>query len=713
MNPELSTIIADELSIPKKSVAATLKLLDDGCTIPFISRYRKEATGALDEVAVHNIQLRYEALLALEKRKDTILDTIKEQDKLTPELKKKILETYDATQLEDLYMPYKPRRRTRAQMAVEKGLEPLARMLMAQTSADVESPARRFIGGEVADVADAVAGAADIMAEWMSESEKARSIVRARYGRNAVISAMVVKGKEKEGANYENYFEFSSPLRTVTSHRLLAILRGEAEGFLKVSVSIDDNEMIERLSRMFVRTTASESVAALIKSTVKDSYRRLIKPSIETEVLAAAKSKADDAAINMFADNVRQLLLAPPLGRKRVLAIDPGFRTGCKVVCLDEQGNLMHTEVIYPNPPQNDFHGAAFKVSRLVESYRIDAIAVGNGTASRETEKFLGSLRYPRPVQVFVVNENGASIYSASKIARDEFPDYDVTVRGAVSIGRRLIDPLAELVKIEPKSIGVGQYQHDVDQTKLKEALAYTVESCVNSVGINVNTASKELLAYVSGIGPALASNIVSYRAENGDFKSRQALLDVPRMGEKAFQQCAGFLRIPGASNLLDNTAVHPERYELIDRIAADNGCTVDQLVKNPKLLEKLDLTPYVTKQVGLPTLTDIVLELEKPGRDPRSTVEVMEFDDRIRDIHDLQPGMQLNGIINNITAFGCFVDIGLHENGLVHISQLCDRFISSPAEVVSVHQHVTVRVLDVDYARGRIALTMKDVPQQ
>ncbi len=475
MNPELSTIIADELSISKKSVAATLKLLDEGCTIPFISRYRKEATGALDEVAVHNIQLRYDALLALEKRKDTILETIREQDKLTPELKKKIIDTYDATLLEDLYMPYKPRRRTRAQMAVEKGLEPLARMLMAQTSADVESPACRFTGGEVADVSDAVAGAADIMAEWMSESEKARSIVRARYNRNAVISAKVVKGKEKEGANYENYFEFSSPLRTVTSHRLLAILRGEAEGFLKVSVSIDDNEMIERLSRMFVRTTASEPVAALIRSTVKDSYRRLIKPSIETEVLAVAKSKADDAAISMFAENVRQLLLAPPLGRKRVLAIDPGFRTGCKVVCLDEQGNLMHTEVIYPNPPQNDFHGAAFKVSRLVESYRIDAIAVGNGTASRETEKFLGSLRYPRPVQVFVVNENGASIYSASKIAREEFPDYDVTVRGAVSIGRRLIDPLAELVKIEPKSIGVGQYQHDVDQTKLKGVVGLRV----------------------------------------------------------------------------------------------------------------------------------------------------------------------------------------------------------------------------------------------
>ncbi len=712
MSSELFSIIAGEMNISRKSVAATVRLLDDGATIPFISRYRKEATGALDEVAIHSIKLRYEALTSFMKRKASILDTIRGQDKLTPELKKKIDETLDPSVLEDLYMPFKPRRRTRAAIAAEKGLEPLARMIMAQNLDNPEKAAVRFKGKEVADAVEALVGARDIMAEWMSESEKARSIVRSRYQRNAVISAKVVPGKEEEGKNYENYFDFSSQLRTVTSHRLLAILRGDAEGFLKVSVSIDDGEMIERLSRLFVKPGASPAVVPIIKTTVKDCYRRLLRPSIENEVMSMAKANADDAAINMFADNVRQLLLAPPLGHKRVLAIDPGFRTGCKVVCLDEQGNLLHTEVIYPNPPQNDYHGSAFKMSRLVETYRIDAIAVGNGTASRETENFLSSVRYPRKVQVFVVSENGASVYSASKIARDEFPDYDVTVRGAVSIGRRLIDPLAELVKIDPKSIGVGQYQHDVDQNKLKEALKYTVESCVNSVGVNVNTASRELLSYVSGIGPGLASNIVAYRAEHGDFHHREELLEVPRMGEKAFQQCAGFLRIPDSDNVLDNTAVHPERYSLIERMAADNGCTVARLVKDIKLLRELDLAPYVDKNVGLPTLTDIVLELEKPGRDPRSTVEVMEFDDKVRDIKDLTVGMELNGVINNITAFGCFVDLGLHENGLVHISQLCDHFISSPAEVVSLHQHVRVRVIDIDYGRRRIALTMKGVPQ-
>lgn len=712
MSSELFSIIAGEMNILRKQVSATVKLLDDGATIPFISRYRKEATGGLDEVAVHNIQLRYEALTSLMKRKEMIIETIKGQGKLTPELQKKIEETLDPSVLEDIYLPFKPRRRTRALMAAEKGLEPLAKIIMAQNLDDVRKAAKKFVKGEVADENEAIAGAQDIIAEWISESEKARSIVRSRYQRNAMVSAKVVAGKEEEGSNYKNYFDFSSPLRTITSHRLLAILRGESEGFLKVGMSIDDDEMIDRLSRLFVRQTACDDVAAIIKSTVKDSYRRLIRPSIETEVMAIAKAKADDGAISMFADNVRQLLLAPPLGHKRVLAIDPGYRTGCKVVCLDEQGNLMHTEVIYPNPPQNDFHGSAFKVSRLVESYRIDAIAVGNGTASRETEKFLSSIRYPRKIQVFVVNENGASVYSASKIARDEFPDYDVTVRGAVSIGRRLIDPLAELVKIEPKSIGVGQYQHDVDQAKLKEALNYTVESCVNSVGVNVNTASRELLSYVSGIGQALASNIVAYRAEHGDFMQRRDLLDVPRMGEKAYQQCAGFLRIPGGENILDNTAVHPERYDLIERIAADNGCTVDRLVKDPKILNGLDLSSYVDKNVGLPTLTDIVLELEKPGRDPRAKVEVMEFDDKVRDIKDLSIGMELNGIVNNITAFGCFVDLGLHENGLVHISQLCDRFVSNPAEVVSLHQHVRVKVIDIDYERGRIALTMKGVAQ-
>jgi uncharacterized protein len=710
MSIDASTIIASEFNLAKKSVAATIRLLDDGCTIPFISRYRKEATGALDEVMVHNIQMRYDALNALAKRKETVIETIKEQGKLTSELKKRIEETLDPIVLEDIYMPFKPRRRTRAQMAVEKGLEPLARMIMSQNLDNVESVAKRYLGGEVTSVDDAIAGASDIIAEWVSENEKARAIVRARYQRNAVISSTVVKGKETEGNNYQNYFDFSQPLRTVTSHRILAMMRGAAEGFLKVSVSIDDVEMIDRLSRMFVKPGATEACAAVVRQAVKDGYRRLIRPSIETEVLGVAKSKADDSAINMFADNVRQLLLAAPLGHKRVLAIDPGFRTGCKVVCLDEQGNLMQTEVIYPNEPRNDYHGSAFKLSRLIDAFGIDAIALGNGTASRETEQFLNSIRYPRPIQIFIVNENGASIYSASEIARQEFPDFDVTVRGAVSIGRRLIDPLAELVKIEPRSIGVGQYQHDVDQNKLKDALTYTVESCVNSVGINVNTASKELLSYVSGIGPSLAANIVSYRAANGDFVDREQLMDVPRMGEKAFQQCAGFLRIPGGKNILDNTGVHPERYDLIRRIAADKGCTVDVLLRNPKLIKELDVSPYIDKEVGLPTLLDIITELEKPGRDPRATVETTEFDENVRTINDLHPGMILNGVVNNITAFGCFVDIGLHENGLVHISQLSDQFISSPAEVVSINQQVTVKVLDVDYKRGRIALTMKDI---
>ena len=713
MTYEFSSIIAEELNLPRKSVKATIKLLDDGATIPFISRYRKEATGALDEVVIHLIQQRYEYHTALAKRKETILETIKNQEKLTPELRKRIEDTFDSAILEDIYMPYRPKRRTRAQMAIEKGLEPLAKMIMSQTLDNAEDAAGRFLSDEVPSPAVAVAGAKDIIAEWISENEKARSIVRARYVRSANISAKVIPGKEKEGNNYENYFDFSSPLRLTTSHRLLAILRGQQEGILRVDVSIDDDEMTDRLARMFIKSSASKDIASIIRSTVKDAYRRLIRPSIESEVIASAKAKADDGAIALFADNVRQLLLASPWGHRRGMGIDPGFRTGCKVVCLDEQGNLLFHDVIYPNAPQNDFHGSAFKICSLVDRFGIEAIALGNGTASRETEKFLNSLRYSHKVQIFIVNESGASIYSASKIARDEFPDEDVTVRGAVSIGRRLIDPLAELVKIDPKSIGVGQYQHDVDQNKLKDALTYTVESCVNSVGVNVNTASKELLSYVSGIGPALASYIVSYRAENGDFKSRDELLNVPRMGEKAFQQCAGFLRIPGAPNVLDNTAVHPERYSLINRIASDNKTTVEAFVCNPKLMHNLDLTAYMTKEVGLPTLTDIILELEKPGRDPRSPLEEnVDFDDNIRDINDLQPGMIVQGVVNNITQFGCFVDIGLHENGLIHISQLCDRFISSPAEVVSVNQRVTVRVIDVDYVRGRIALSLKDVPK-
>ncbi len=713
MNSEFVSIIAEELSIPRKSVNATVKLLDDGATIPFISRYRKEATGALDENVIHNIERRYRALEALDKRKETILASMDEQGKLTAELRRRIEETRDAAILEDIYMPFRPKRRTRAMMAMEKGLEPLARMIMAQNLDSLDKAVKKFIKGEVTDADAAIGGASDIIAEWISDSEKARSIVRARYLRNAVITAKVIPGKEEEGRTYENYFDYNSPLRLCTSHRLLAVLRGQKEEVLKVNVSIDDDEMIERLTRMFLRSSASPEVAAVIRSTVRDSYRRLIKPSIETETINAAKAKADDGAIAIFADNVRQILMASPLVGKRVLAVDPGFKNGCKIAALDAQGNVLCTDQIFPNAPANDFHGAAFKICSIVDRFGIDAIALGNGTASRETENFLNQLRYPRPVRIYIVNESGASIYSTSEVGVREFPDLKDLDRGAISLGRRLIDPMAELVKIEPCHIGVGQYQHDVDQGKLREALDFTVGSCVNSVGVNVNTASRELLSYVSGIGPSLAANIVSYRTENGDFTSRRELLNVSRMGEKAFQQCAGFLRIPGARNVLDNTGVHPERYELVEAIASDRGTTVDALVKDPKALQSLDLSPYVTKEVGLPTLTDIVIELEKPGRDPRAVdEEPVEFDSGIHDIRDLYPGMELQGVVNNITAFGCFVDLGIHENGLIHISQLADRFVSSPLEVVQINQKVRVRVLDVDYMRGRIALTMKDVSQ-
>ena len=712
MTHNIITIISEELNLSIKQVAATIRLLDDGATIPFISRYRKEATGSLDEVAIRNIQLRNQELQDIIKRKEYILETIEAQGKLTSELKERINTTLDAAVLEDIYLPYKPKRRTRAAIARERGLEPLAKIIMAQTSSDIERQASRFLSDGVNSVDDAISGALDIIAEWVSENEKVRSLVRTRYIKSAIISSSVVKGKEDEAQNYKNYFDFSEPLKYCSSHRYLAMRRGETDGLLRVSVSIDDDEMLERLDKFFVKSVATSQVAEYIRQAVKDGYKRLIKPSIETEVSALIKEKSDTTAIAMFADNVRQLLFAPPLGHKRVMGIDPGYRTGCKVVCLDAQGNLLHNDVIYPCAPTNDYKGAARKISYLVEAYKIDAIAVGNGTAGRETEKFLSSLRYPHKVQVFVVNENGASIYSASKIAREEVPDKDVTVRGAVSIGRRLIDPLAELVKIDPKSIGVGQYQHDVDQAKLKDALDYTVSSCVNLVGVNVNTASRQLLAYVSGIGPQLAGNIVEYRAEHGDFESRKALKDVPRMGDKAFQQCAGFLRIPNAENILDNTAVHPESYSIVERIAKDNKCSVEEIVNNKELLHSIDLNRYVSNEIGLPTLTDIVSELDKPGRDPRSRVEIMEFDERVKSINDLSEGMVLNGIVNNITAFGAFVDIGIKENGLVHISQLCDHFVSSPSEILKVHQHVKVKVIEIDHSRNRIALTMKGVEQ-
>lgn len=710
-NVHANVITAELGTHLRKHVAACLRLLDEGATIPFIARYRKEATGGMDEVTVHTVQKRHQELSELDKRKEYILDVIRERGALTAELEERINETLDPVALEDIYLPYKPKRNTRAQAARALGLEPLAKIIMAQNSTDVEKQAKKF-AKEAGSISAALAGASDIIAEWVSESEKARNLVRSRYQRSAVINSKVIAGKEDEGKNYQNYFNFSEPLRTCNSHRYLAMRRGEEEEILKVSITIDDDEMIDRLSRMFVRSGASEECASLVRGAVKDGYRRLMRPSIENEVAAATKEKSDDAAIQMFADNVRQLLMAAPLGRKRVLAIDPGFRTGCKLVVLDEQGNLLQHDVIYPTPPANDFVGAADALCFYVDRYRIDAIAIGNGTAGRETERFIRDVMLPRKVQLFMVNENGASVYSASEVAREEFPNEDVTVRGAVSIGRRLIDPLAELVKIDPKSIGVGQYQHAVNQTKLKDSLDYVVESCVNTVGVNVNTASRQLLSYVSGIGPSLAANIVKYRAENGDFTSRDQLLQVPRMGEKAFQQCAGFLRIPGAPNPLDNTGVHPERYELVEQIALDAKADVARLARDRNLLHSIELDRYVTKEVGLPTLTDIILELEKPGRDPRETVEETPYDDSVRTIDDLHIGQELTGKVNNITAFGVFVDLGMKENGLIHISQLSERFISSPSEVVSIGQNVRVRVMDIDTSRGRIALTMKGVAQ-
>lgn len=708
MSIEHATIISKELNLLRKHVNACIKLLEDGATIPFISRYRKEATGGMTDVTVLAVSKRHKSLTELDERKSYIIDTIRQARALTTELEQRIVETLDPILLEDIFLPFKPKRNTRSQAAIELGLEPLARMIMAQNSDDVERMALKFVKNDVHSVEDAMNGATDIIASWVNESEKARNIVRSRYQRSATISSRVVKGKEEEGKNYQNYFDFSEPLRLCNSHRYLAMRRGEADRILKINVSIDDDEMVDRLSRMFVKSTAPASVADIVRRAVKDGYKRLMKPSIENEVCTAVKEKSDTAAIQMFADNVHQLLMAAPLGRRRVLALDPGFKSGCKLVCLDEQGNLLQHDVIYPHPPINDYMGATDTLCYYVDNFRIDAIAVGNGTAGRETERFLRNIMFPRKVQIFMVSENGASVYSASEVAREEFPDEDVTVRGAVSIGRRLLDPLAELVKIDPKSIGVGQYQHDVNQTRLKESLDYVVENCVNSVGVNVNTASKELLSYVSGIGPALAANIVKYRAENGDFASRAELKNVSRMGEKAFQQCAGFLRIPNAKNPLDNTGIHPERYELVEQLAADVNADVPRLMRDRNLLHNIELDNYVTKQVGLPTLTDIVLELEKPGRDPRETAEEPFYDDSVRKIDDLHLGMVLTGKVNNITAFGVFVDLGMKENGLVHISQLCDRFISSPSEVVSIGQIVRVKVLDVDVSRGRIALTMK-----
>ena len=706
---EFSRMISDALKLPEHRVQNTLKLLLDGATIPFISRYRKEATGGMDEVQISEINARYEKLCELAKRKETILSTIGELGKLTPELSKRIADCWEGTELEDIYLPYKPKRKTRAEIARQKGLEPLAVLLLMQRENNLAAKARAFVKGDVKDEEDALKGARDIIAEQVNEDERARNQIRRQFERQGVITAKVVKGKEGDeaAAKYRDYFDFSEPLKRCTSHRLLAIRRGEKEGILKVSITpADETECGERLERLFVKN--NNECAHQVAEAVNDAYKRLLKPSIETEYAAISKEKADDEAIRVFAGNLRQLLLAPPLGQKRVMGIDPGFRTGCKVVCLDAQGALLHNEAIYPHPPKSEYKQAARKLTQLVEQYKIEAIAIGNGTASRETEQFVTSQRYDREIQVFVVSEDGASIYSASKTAREEFPDYDVTVRGAVSIGRRLIDPLAELVKIDPKSIGVGQYQHDVDQSKLKASLDQTVESCVNLVGVNVNTASKHLLTYVSGLGAALAQNIVDYRTENGAFRSRRELLKVPRMGAKAFEQCAGFLRIPGAENPLDNSAVHPESYSVVERMAKDLGCSVTDLIKDKELRSRIKIENYITDSVGLPTLTDIMQELDKPGRDPRRKIEMFEFDKNVRTLDDLQEGMELPGIVTNITNFGCFVDIGIKENGLVHVSQLADRFISDPSTVVSIHQHVRVRVMSIDRERKRIQLTMK-----
>ena len=702
------TLIARFLQIPEGQVERTIGLLNEGATIPFISRYRKEVTGGLDEVQIGAIKDQLDKLTELSKRKETILATIEEQEKLTPELRKRIEESWDSTEIEDLYLPYKPKRVTKAEIARRKGLEPLAKIVMMQNENNLSARIKSFIKGEVKNAEEALQGARDIIAEWINENESARNTVRNSFAHTAMITSKVIKGKEEEGAKYRDYFDFSESLNRASSHRLLALRRGEAEGILRVSISPDAESCLDRLNRRFVkgRGEVSEQVA----TAVDDSFKRLLKPSIETEFSNQSKAKADEEAIRVFAENLRQLLLAPHLGQKRVLGVDPGYRTGCKLVCLDAQGNLLHNEAIFPHPPQNEKGKAAAKVAQLVATYAIDAIAIGNGTASRETEQFITNIRYDRKVQVFVVSENGASIYSASKIAREEFPEYDVTVRGAVSIGRRLMDPLAELVKIDPKSIGVGQYQHDVEQNALKKSLDQTVESCVNLVGVNVNTASKHLLTYISGLGPTLAQNIVNYRAEHGPFTSRKELMKVPRMGEKAFEQSAGFLRIPDGKNPLDNSAVHPESYPIVERMAKDLKCSVADLITDKALKKKLKLTDYLTDKVGMPTLLDIMEELDKPGRDPRQTIQVFAFDPTVKTIEDLKEGQVLPGIVTNITNFGCFVDVGIKENGLVHISELADRFVSDPTQVVSIHQHVKVKVLSVDLSRKRVQLSMKGI---
>lgn len=715
-------LIASTLNLQERAVAATLALLEEGCTIPFISRYRKERTGGLDEVQIAAISDRYEKLQEIQKRKDTVVKTITDLDKMTAELEKRIRDCWNATELEDIYLPYKPKRRTRAQVAREQGLEPLAQILLLQRERDPERAAERFIKGDVKDTDSALKGAQDIIAETVSEDERSRQQLRNAFSRQAFITSKVVKAKADtdEAAKYSDYFDWEEPLKRCSSHRLLAMRRGENEGILRISISPDDEEAVERLKRHYVY--GNTLCGRLVAEAIDDGYKRLLKPAIETEFSTLSKEKADDEAIRVFAENLRQLLLGAPLGQKRVMGVDPGFRTGCKVVCLDAQGNLLHHEAIFPHPPINKHTESAVAVLKMIQKYQIEAISIGNGTASRETNDFIKDVlagRYninaknnaetPTP-QVFTVSEDGASVYSASKIARDEFPNEDVTVRGAVSIGRRLMDPLAELVKIDPKSIGVGQYQHDVDQTKLKHSLDQTVESCVNLVGVNLNTASQHLLMYVSGLGPTLAKNIVDFRKDNGAFTSRAQLKKVPRLGPSAYQQCAGFLRIPGAKNPLDNSAVHPESYAIVEQMAKDQGCSVADLINNKEKREAIDIRRYVTTEVGIPTLTDIMKELEKPGRDPREQLEEFEFDKNVNTIDDLVEGMILPGIVTNITNFGAFVDIGVHQDGLIHISQMANRRIAHPTDVVKLHQHLKVRVIEVDRRRKRISLSLKGI---
>lgn len=701
-------MIGKALGLSERSAINTLQLIDEGCTIPFISRYRKERTGNLDEVQITAISDAYDKLKEISKRKDTVVKTITEQGKMTDDLQRRIDACWDANELEDIYMPFKPKRRTKAQVAREQGLEPLSLILMMQRERNIEVAAQRFVKEGVKDVAAAIKGAQDIVAEMVSEDERSRQQVRSSFRREAIITSKVVKAKadSEEAAKYSDYFDFSEPLRRCSSHRLLAMRRGENEGILRISISADDEVCLDKLKRQFVHGFGP--CQALVGEAVEDAYKRLLKPSIETEFANMSKEKADDEAIGVFAENLRQLLLSAPLGQKRVMGIDPGFRTGCKVVCLDAQGNLLHHEAIFPHPPVNKASVAAHQVEQMVEKYNIEAIAIGNGTASRETAQFVKQLQLGHDVKQFVVSEDGASVYSASKTARDEFPDEDVTVRGAVSIGRRLMDPLAELVKIDPKSIGVGQYQHDVDQSKLKKSLDQTVESCVNLVGVNLNTASQHLLTYVSGLGPMLAKNIVEYRKANGAFASRAQLKKVARLGPSAFEQCAGFLRIPGARNPLDNSAVHPESYHIVEQMAKDNHCTVAQLIGDAAKRKAVDIKKYVTDTVGMPTLTDIMAELEKPGRDPREQIEEFEFDKNVTSVDDLVAGMVLPGIVTNITNFGAFVDVGVHQDGLVHVSQLADRYVADPTQVVKLHQHVKVRVVEVDRKRNRISLSMK-----